>query len=143
MSDAQSPDTPDVVPPGWVLTPWREKFAGAAGPYYFREGEASGVGIVVEERHLNLGGLAHGGCLATLADMSLWDICRRKVGPFRGVTVTMNTEFLGPGHPGEFIYAEGDALKSTGSLMFARGVVRAGERVIMNFSGTVKRLRAD
>ncbi len=140
MAEARKDELPDAVPAGWSAVPLSDTFSGVAGPYYFRNGDAPGVGFVAEKRHLNLGGIVHGGCLATLADMSLWDICRRKIGPFRAVTVTLNTEFLAPGQLGEFVYAEGDALKTGRSLLFSRGVVRAGDRVLMSFSGTLKRL---
>lgn len=141
MTDPTDTATPPAAPDGWKAIAWSETFAATAGPYFYREGDAPGVGFVAESRHLNLGGVVHGGCLATLADMSLWDICRRHVGPLRAVTVTLNTEFLGPGHPGEFIYADGDALKISGSLLFARGLIRAGDRPIMSFSGSLKRLK--
>ncbi|MEO1014182.1 MAG: PaaI family thioesterase [Pseudomonadota bacterium] len=140
MAEARIEDTPAAVPAGWKAVPRSDTFSGVAGPYYFREGDAPGVGFVAEKRHLNLGGIVHGGCLATLADMSLWDICRREIGPFRAVTVTLNTEFLAPGQLGEFIYAEGDALKTGKSLLFSRGVIRSGDRALMSFSGTLKRL---
>ena len=141
MTDAPARDRAGVVPDGWTAMARNETFSGVAGPYHFREGDAPGVGFVAEPRHLNIAGIVHGGCLATLADMSLWDICRRKIGPFRAVTVTLNTEFLAPGRLGEFIYAEGEALKTSGGILFSRGVVRAGDRTLMGFTGSLKRLR--
>ncbi|MEM9422652.1 MAG: PaaI family thioesterase [Pseudomonadota bacterium] len=137
----------DTVPGDWESLEKRgffagkESFATIAGPYFYNKGKAPGVGFLAEEKHLNLAGVVHGGCLATLADMALWDICAREVGPFRAVTVTLNTEFLGSARAGEFISAEGDALKASGSIFFARGLITARGRPVMSFSGSLKRLR--
>ena len=90
--------------------------------------------------HANAGGIVHGGALLTLADMSLWDICRRSVGPFRGLTVTMNAEFIGPGPIGKFIIATGEATKIGKSLMFARGTISCDDGVLLTFSGALKRI---
>jgi len=77
----------------------------------------------------------------TLADMALWDICRRVIGRFHGVTVTMNAEFVGPGEIGKFIMATGEATKIGKSLMFARGQVTCEGETLLVFSGTLKRIK--
>ncbi len=127
-------------PPGWVLQWHMDTFAGRAGPFYFRdEGDEPGVGFYSENHHANLGGVIHGGALMTLADMALWDICRRAVGPFKGATVTMNAEFLGPGPVGAFIEATGEMTRGAKNLLFARGMVTAKGDALLAFSGTLKR----
>ncbi len=129
------------IPEGWVLQNHADTFSGRAGPYYFREdGPTPGVGFYAEPHHMNLGGVAHGGALMTLADIALWDICRRKIGLFRGVTVTMNTEFLRPGPANCFIEATGETLAVGKNLLFARGVINAKGRMLMSFSGSLKRI---
>ena len=140
-----NPKAPNSSPgrDGWLLQPHLETFSGHAGPFYFREEpETPGVGFYARAHHANLNGVVHGGALLTLADMALWDICRRKLdGPLRGATVTLNSEFVGAGEVGDFIEATGDALKTTGSLLFARGVVTTGGRALLSFSGTLKRFK--
>lgn len=127
-------------PPGWVLQSHPQTFSAHAGPFYFREkGAAPGVGFFSEPRHANLGGIVHGGALMTLADMSLWDICRRSEGNFKAVTVTMNAEFIGPGPVGAFIEATGEMTKAGRSLLFARGLVTANGKSLLSFSGSLKR----
>lgn len=132
---------PDAVPSGWVLQSHRDTFSGHAGPFYFRDiaDKRPGVGFLSEARHANAIGMVHGGALLTLADMSLWDICRRAAGPFNAVTLTMNSEFVAPGPIGRFIVAAGDAVKIGKSIMFARGEVRCGDDVLLTFSGALKR----
>ncbi|MFN3960419.1 MAG: PaaI family thioesterase [Parvularculaceae bacterium] len=137
---ATSNDLPDSVPAGWTLQTLGDTFSGRAGPFYFRDGDGPGVGFLSEPRHANVGGMIHGGALLTLADMSLWDICRRAAGPFKAVTLTMNAEFVAPGPIGRFIHATGEALRIGRSVMFARGEVRCGDIILLAFSGSLKRL---
>lgn len=118
-----------------------EGFASEAGPFYFRtEPKTPGVGFFAEPRHANIAGIVHGGALLTLADMSLFDICFRALGRFRAVTVTLNSEFLGPGPIGEFIEATGELTRAGRKLLFCRGLVTAKDAAVMSFSGVLKRL---
>lgn len=137
----EPPPSNDMVPQGWVLQSHRDTFSGHAGPFYFRDFADSrpGVGFLSEARHANAVGMIHGGALLTLADMSLWDICRRAAGPFNAVTLTMNSEFVAPGPIGRFIIATGEAVKIGKSIMFARGEVRCGVDVLLTYSGSLKR----
>ena len=129
------------APDGWSMQSHLETFSGQSGPFYFRDaGEEPGVGFFAEPRHANMGGVLHGGVLLTLADMALWDICKREIGFFKGVTVTMNAEFVGAGPIGGFIEATGEMVKAGGKLMFARGLISADGAPLMSFSGTLKRV---
>lgn len=140
MSEDISID-PRPAPDGWVLQDFRDGFAYRAGPIYFRvAGPTPGVAFFSEPRHANLGGIVHGGALLTLADMALFDACFRTHGRFRAVTVTLNSEFLDAGRVGEFIEASGELVGGGKTLMFVRGLVTAGDRRLLSFSGTVKRL---
>ncbi|MBI1365287.1 MAG: PaaI family thioesterase [Alphaproteobacteria bacterium] len=140
MSETESNDA-RPAPEGWVIQHRFAGFAYEAGPFYFREDEATpGVGFYAEPRHANLANIVHGGALLTLADMSLFDIAFRAVGRFKALTVTLNSEFLGPGPIGEFIEATGEVTRAGRKLIFCRGLVTARGAPIMSFSGTVKRL---
>lgn len=131
-----------LIPEGWVQLAPVETFSAMAGRYYFRpyDEKEPGCGFMSEPRHANLGGIVHGGALLTLADMALWDICRRVVGRFRGVTVTMNSEFLSPGPIGKFIMATGETTRIGKSMMFARGLVTCDGETLLAFSGALKRI---
>ncbi|HXI88103.1 MAG TPA: PaaI family thioesterase [Parvularculaceae bacterium] len=129
------------APDGWVIQHKFEGFALEAGPFYFRkEGAPPGVGFYAEPRHGNLGKVVHGGALLTLADMALFDMAFRKVGRSRAVTVTLNSEFIGPAPIGEFIETTGELLRAGKRLFFCRGLVIARGETVMSFSGTLKRL---
>lgn len=130
------------IPDGWLRLELGDTFSAGAGPFYFRpyKEREPGVGFVSEPRHANIGGVIHGGALLTLADMALFDICRRVVGRFQGVTVTLNAEFLSPGPIGKLIMASGEATKIGNSMMFARGTISCEGAALLTFSGALKRL---
>lgn len=128
------------APEGWVFKEWGETFSSVAGPFYYRKGDAPGIGFYAEQRHANMGGVVHGGMLLTLADMSLFDTCFRKTGDFVAVTVSLNSEFIRGGPVGAFIVATGELIRSGRSLSFVRGVVTADDDILMTYSGTLKRL---
>lgn len=132
----------DAAPEGWVLGKYPDTFSGRAGPFYFRkDGIAPGVGFFSKPHHGNLGGVVHGGALMTLADMALFSIAMHGANKgFRAVTVTLNGEFLRPAPIGEFISATGEVTRRGASLAFVRGLVSAGDKDLLAFSGTLKRI---
>ena len=137
MQDKTSADFPPP-PPGWKLQQLSTHFGTHAGPFYFRQDETPGVGFFSEERHTNIAHFVHGGMLLTLADMSLWDVARRRIGPFRAVTLTLNSEFISPGPLGVFIEATGEVLRAGKSLVFVRGLISARGETLLSYSGTLK-----
>jgi acyl-coenzyme A thioesterase PaaI-like protein len=137
MADKTASDFPPP-PQGWKLQQLSTHFGTHSGPFYFRLGDEPGVGFFSEERHTNIARFVHGGMLLTLADMSLWDVARRKIGPFRAVTLTLNSEFIAPGPIGAFIEATGEVLRAGKSLVFVRGIVAAKGDTILSYSGTLK-----
>ncbi|MBY0420862.1 MAG: PaaI family thioesterase [Parvularculaceae bacterium] len=126
------------APEGWKLQELSEHFGTQAGPFYFRHGAEPGVGFFSSVRHANIQKFVHGGMLMTLADMSLWDVARRRIGRFNGVTLTLNAEFLAPGPMGVFIEATGEVLRAGKSIVFVRGIVRAGDDALLSYSGSLK-----
>lgn len=132
--------SPRPAPEGWVIQRLTGNFAWHAGPFYFREkGPTPGVAFFSEPHHANRADSIHGGALLTLADMSLFDICHRKLGAFKAVTITLNTEFLAPAPIGVFIEAAGEMIGGGRKLLIARGLVTAGGKPLVSFSGTLRR----
>ncbi len=140
MTGTKNFDAHRAAPEGWGLHPHTGTFSGHAGPFYFREDGIPGVGFFSEPHHANQAGIVHGGALLTLADMALFNICFCALGPFKAVTVTLNSEFMAPGPIGAFIEATGETVKTGKSLLFVRGLVAAKGETLMSFSGTLKRL---
>ncbi|MEN6541897.1 PaaI family thioesterase [Parvibaculum sp.] len=123
-----------------------DPFEDRAGPFFFRRLETGEVRCAFEATpaHCNGGGFLHGGLLMTFADFSLFAIGRDVIGG-HAVTVSFNAEFTAAGLPGDIVEARGEVMKNTGSMVFLRGRVYTasaeGERVLLNFSGIVKRVR--
>ena len=124
----------------WVEEPFEHE---AAGPFYTRIDEEGPVAAFrVARKHMNAGGVVHGGCLMTFADFSLFAIGHDAMEGTYGVTVAFTAEFIDGALEGERLEARGDVLRKGGSLSFVRGVVRAEDgRPILNFSGTIKKKR--
>jgi acyl-coenzyme A thioesterase PaaI-like protein len=57
------------------------------------------------------------------------------------VTVAFACEFLDAAREGELIEGTGTITRAGGSLIFLRGQLRSGERLVFTFSGTIKRVK--
>ena len=103
-------------------------FAGLVGPLWTRrEGDGWAYAILVEDRHSNPAGLAHGGLVSTLADHALsvvaWEANARRP----CITVALDVRFLAPARPGDLLVARGRVVRQTGSLAFLDGRVSLGD----------------
>jgi len=103
-------------------------FAGLVGPLWTRrEGDGWAYAILVEDRHANPAGLAHGGLVSTLADHALsvvaWEANARRP----CITVALDVRFLAPARPGDLLVARGRVVRQTGSLAFLDGRVSVGD----------------
>lgn len=129
---------------GWRYWP-DDPFEQSAGPFYFRQ-EEDGTSVCafrVQEKQLNGMRSIHGGCLMSFADFALFGIAQKELAPSGyGVTVSFTSEFLRGAAAGDYIEARGEVLRAGGSLIFVRGVITAEGEPCLNFSGTIKRLKA-
>lgn len=144
----------EPVPPGGVLSPplpdgpWQgwskwtscEPFEDLVGPFYSRR-EADGsytTGFRTSERNLNSNGILHGGAIATFADYSLFMVAFATVQGRPSVTVTLSTEFLRVVRHPTVLTSRGDVLRTTKSLVFARGLILSEDTPVVSFSGVIK-----
>lgn len=131
---------------GWYHWEPVDDFEEHAGPFYCQpEGEGPDApvvcGFMPEAKNRNGGGNIHGGALMTFADYALFMIAGGMSTSVHGVTVTMNCEFVGGAEPGKLLTARGEVVRAGGSLVFVRGLISEGERAVLAFSGTIKRLK--
>jgi acyl-coenzyme A thioesterase PaaI-like protein len=89
---------------------------------------------------LNGGGTIHGGALMSFADFSLFAIAHNALRGAHAVTLTCNSEFLSAGGLDDIVYADGEVLRETRSLVFVRGLVTQDSRPLLAFSGTLKKI---
>ena len=106
---------------GWQTWPDEPFEHDAAGPFYFKIDDDGPVAAFrAQRKHMNAGGVMHGGCLMAFGDFSLFAIAH-------------------DGMEGEYIEARGEVLRKGGSITFVRGLVTANGRPVLNFSGTIKK----
>jgi len=114
-----------VTPPGYVPLPIAAGFAADFGPIYGRrDGERVWFGFRVEDRHLNPRAVAHGGALATFADMQLAALMRMgRLVPKQSPTISLSLDYLAPAQPGDWVEGEIALIKRTGRLAFSESVL--------------------
>ena len=121
-----------AAPPGFVRIEIAGGFAAEFGPIYVkRDGERVVFGFHVEERHLNPRAHAHGGALATFADMQLAALMRGgRLTPKQAPTISLSLDFLAPAKLGDWVEGDIALVKRTGRLAFSETVLTvAGEAI--------------
>jgi uncharacterized protein (TIGR00369 family) len=89
----------------------------------FEQGEKGErrFGFRVDERHVNMRGVIHGGMLMTFADAAFgqaaWDACDHA----NVVTLNMQSQFLAPAKAGDWVEVLPVLTRRTKSLIFLRG----------------------
>jgi len=125
---------------GWSARP-PAGFAGLTGPFWTRaEGDSWAYGILAEDRHTNPKGIVHGGMILTLLDNSMGLAVWRATNNRPHVTMQLNTQFIAAAHPGEFLEGRGEVLRITRSVVFVRGKITVGDRLVAAGDGIWKGL---
>lgn len=117
-----------------------DTFIGLVGPIYYRNlGDRTETKLVLERRHVNPMGSAHGGLLMTLMDITLGSTAGASVG-FGGVypTVQLNCNFLAAAMMGEELRGEAEVQRMTKTLAFVNGRLLVGDRIIMTASSVFR-----
>jgi acyl-coenzyme A thioesterase PaaI-like protein len=116
-----------------------KEFATHVGPFYRPEnGEKLLCGFVADERHGNKRGVVHGGMLATAFDVALGNASWDAGGGKPCATVQLSVQFIGALNLGEFATIRAEVVRATRSLIFVRGVMSVGERVVATGEGVWK-----
>lgn len=126
---------------GWSTWPNEPFEHDAAGPFYLkREDDGTMVAAFrAQQKHMNAGGVVHGGALMTFADFALFALAHSGDDDGYGVTVAFTSEFLSGALEGELIEARGEVMGGGRSITFVRGVITGDGRPVLNFSGTIKK----
>ena len=127
---------------GWRQVPARD-YPAMIGPFLARRaGEGWEYAFLPEQRHLNIGGVVHGGMLMSFMDdvlgMTVWEAAGRK--PV--TTVQLNHHFIAPGRLGQLVVGRGEVMRATRSVVFIRGTLMSGDQVLVHADGVWKILRS-
>ena len=127
---------------GWKTWPAEVFEYETAGPFYFREEEGEYVSAFrLGRKHMNAGGVAHGGCLMAFADFTLFAIAADHIDENYGATVAFTSEFLSGPTEGQLIEGRGEVLRAGSSIIFVRGILTGDGVPCLNFSGTIKKFK--
>lgn len=139
---SSSTATPEsLMAEGWQkLDPG--SFVEIVGQIYFkRDGDAIRYGFITEPRHRNRRGVLHGGVLAAFADRTLALAGRRVNDELPQATIELSIRFVDAIHEGEFVEAIPEVVRKTRSIIFVRGTLMAGSRIVATADGVWKILK--
>jgi uncharacterized protein (TIGR00369 family) len=117
--------------PGYIPTKLVDPFEIFVGPV-FETGAPGARHFIfrVDERHVNMRGVLHGGMLMTYADLTLGAAVWDATDYAPSVTLNMHTQFLKPAHAGDIVEVTPMLTRKTRALVFMRGdFTVAGETV--------------
>jgi uncharacterized protein (TIGR00369 family) len=113
----------DPAAAGWTVEE-RTGFAALVGPIWARRDEGGlAYGFLAEAKHANLRGVVHGGMLMTFADSALGRIVAEALERRPIATIQLDTHFLAPAKPGDFVEARGRIVRKTRSVVFVEGML--------------------
>jgi acyl-coenzyme A thioesterase PaaI-like protein len=128
----------DVVAPEWKAMR-SGGFSALVGPILARR-EGSGWAYAFQSgpQHENRQGAVHGGMLLTFADHALGAIAWEAGGRRKCVTMQLDSQFVTAAIPGDFVECHGEVVRSARSVIFMRGALTVGERVVLAVTGIWK-----
>jgi uncharacterized protein (TIGR00369 family) len=94
--------------------------------------------IIILEKFLNTGGIAHGGFIATIADTGMGNAAHIVAGNKRCVTINLDIKFISAGKLNEKLIGKVKVLKKTKTLVFINCEILSSNKIIASASGTWK-----
>ena len=130
---------------GWIRSQ-ADNFIAVVGPLWRRSDAEEAAepmghrryGFLAESRHLNRGGIVHGGMMMTFADQALGMAAWSVNGERRQVTIHLDTHFVSGVKEGEFTLARCRVIRKTRDLLFMSGEMLVDERLVATASGVWK-----
>lgn len=124
------------IPEGYIPIVMVEAFTTRIGPIYSRQtGDTIQLGFRVEESHLNIEQVVHGGMLATIADQAIGiNIAHGTGSEFDVLTMHLSVDYIGPAFLGEWVEASAKLTKEAGRVRFGNCELRVGDRLLLTGS---------
>jgi uncharacterized protein (TIGR00369 family) len=108
------------------------------GPFFFAlEGDEMRTAFKVRASNCNAHKTLHGGISMMFADYTL---CLAAIGGSHDgvLTVSCNSEFVGPAYEGDLVFGRGEVTRKGNSLAFARAVLEVDGKPILTSSAVLK-----
>ncbi len=125
------------VPAGFVPANFSPGFLALSGPYFIRrdEGEVR-LGLLVNDSHANYVGVAHGGVLATFADVALSFAVHDSEQPALAVVSnSLTVNFLAGAKSGDWLEATCRLDRKGNRIAYCSGKIRQAEDVLLTMTG--------
>jgi uncharacterized protein (TIGR00369 family) len=128
----------EMAPAGFAPLFRTSPYLDTLGPFYSRgEGAALVIGIRIAQKHCNARGTAHGGLLATLADIALGYATATSRTPLVNLTTaSLTLDYAGVAKLGDWLEARVDIQKLGTRMAFVSAYLCVGEERIVRASGT-------
>lgn len=128
----------DAIPPGFEPIPRGLGFTDTLQPIYRRvDDEGISIGLLVDEQHLNMMGICHGGVLMTLADVAAASGVNHARGEVGGSpTINLSLDFINGGRRGEWLQADTSAVTVKRRFGFCNGLITSSRGIVARFNGT-------
>jgi uncharacterized protein (TIGR00369 family) len=133
------------IPEGFRPLAFNMGFLEHSGPLYGKwDGDRLLMGFRVEMRHCNPGRVAHGGMMATFADMLLPMASRFQSQQDMGFmpTINLTCDFMAPAKLGAWVEGRAEPVRITKGLIFAQGIATADGEPCLRANGLFKRMPA-
>jgi acyl-coenzyme A thioesterase 13 len=132
------------IPSGFAPAQFSPGFLDMSGPYYLKKDTASTIiGCRITAQHQNYIGVAHGGVLATMADVALsYQVYSSETPGLPVSTVSMTTNFLSGARLGEWIEASGTIDRIGQKLAYVHGSIWCSGRILMTMNAVYNIIRA-
>ncbi len=92
----------------------------------------------LDDRHANIGGVCHGGALATLVDFGMGAAAFRAVGHRPVATIELNVQFIAAAKPGNRVHGRSRVLRIVKSIVFMECDICSQGRLVAKGTGVWK-----
>ncbi|NND49529.1 MAG: PaaI family thioesterase [Rhizobiales bacterium] len=123
---------------GWELLDTGAFIELVGNVYVKQDGEDIRYGFISGQKHQNRRGVLHGGVLAAFADRALAMAGRRVNDDMPQATIELSLRFIDAVQIGEFVESTQEVVRKTRSVIFVRGTLMVGPRVIATADGIWK-----
>jgi acyl-coenzyme A thioesterase PaaI-like protein len=137
MTDRDATTMTDFDPAdaGWTAMDDDPMPSGIGTSWRKRHGDTWIYGLQTYPKHANRAGAVHGGILVAFADHTLGCYVEMAADGAPNVTIQLNSHFLAAVEPGQFLELRGEVTRTTGSMVFVRGIVAVGDRDVLAVDG--------
>ena len=137
---APTPTLESLLADGWQPIE-TSGFIGLIGPILYKiDGDTIRFGFIAEPKHENRRGVVQGGMIAAFADRTLAMACHRANNDLPQATIELSVRYIDAVYVGEFVQSVCEVVRKTRSIIFVRGTLTVGSRVVATADGIWKLL---